>query len=221
MSLKTSYLILYNLVQFIGVLTVCVSIVRFNVDHGKGVPLREVPIPGSYAIGEPMMKIVLMLQFLEIIHSLLGLTRGSLFAPMVQVGFKAFIFYVHMVTEPRLQDNKSCGALLFVWCLADSLRYPFYLMQLMGKSIYIVTWVRYSAWIILYPVGITLEAVVAYQNLDYLKKSGRLSYLLPNNLNISFDLVTFIQVYLYFGIFIGSYSMLKYMWFQRKKVLSR
>lgn len=196
-----------------------ISVARFNFDHGKGLSWSDFPISGSYAIGEPMMKVVMVLQFLEIFHSLVGLTRGSPFAPMVQVGFKAFIFYFLMITEPRVHDNKSSGAVLFIWCLADSLRYPFYLMQLMKKSIYPLTWLRYSAWIILYPVGITLEAVIAYQNLNYLTKSGRLSYPLPNNLNVSFDIVTFLRFYLYFGIFLGSYSMLNYMWCQRKKVL--
>lgn len=217
MSLKNTYLIVYNLVQFIGVLSVIISIARFNVDHGLS--WKDYPVQGSYSIGEPMMKIVMVLQFLEIIHSAVGLTRGSPFAPVVQVGFKSFIFYVLMMTEPRVQNNKSAGALLFVWCLADSLRYPFYLMQLTNKSVYLLTWIRYSAWIILYPVGITLEAVVAFQNMEYLTESGRFSYPLPNNLNISFDIVTFLRVYLYFGIFLGSYNMLKYMWYQRKKVL--
>ena len=221
MSLKNNYLILYSLVQLIGTLSVVISIVRYNVDHWKGYGWNELPIPGSYSMGEPMMKVVMILQFLEIVHCLTGLTRGSPIAPIVQVGFKAFIFHVLMITEPRVHGNRSTGALLFIWCLADALRYPFYLMQLMDKSIHILTWIRYSAWIILYPLGISLEAVVTYQNFDYLIQSGRLSFPLPNRLNVSFHIVTFLKAYLYFGIFLGSYTMLRYMWNQRKKVLSK
>ena len=226
MSLKSSYLILYNLIQFIGNVCLIVSMIKYNVDHGlskTGCTFRRWPIPGTYEMGSPILRILLLMQWLEILHSLFRLSKGSPFASLMQVGFKSVVFFTFLDSyhaDEIVRGSKAAGALLLVWSLADAIRYPFYLMSLLHADYYAVKWLRHSAWIILYPVGISLEAVVVYHSIPHIRRTGRLRLDMPNQLNMAIDPVLLINLYLYVGIVLGSYSMLTYMASQRKKALA-
>jgi very-long-chain (3R)-3-hydroxyacyl-CoA dehydratase len=120
-----------------------------------------------------------------------------------------------------VKDSRVAGLLLLTWTVGDTIRYPFYIQTVLGRNVKIITWLRYSAWIVLYPIGILAEAVVIYSNLEDIKRTGRYSFPLPNMLNVSFDPIIAIYSYLFGFLFIASYFMLGYMWRQRKRVLGQ
>ena len=92
-------------------------------------------------------------------------------------------------------------------------RYPFYILGLLGREIHILTWLRYTAWMPLYPAGLATEGLytnkenlffncyilpagIIYRSLPYITKSKIWSLELPNVLNFSFDFAAFLWLYL-------------------------
>ena len=59
--------------------------------------------------------------------------------------------------------------------------------QELGIVPYVSLWLRYTAFIVLYPLGISSELALVWLALPHIKSSGLLSYPMPNALNISFD----------------------------------
>jgi very-long-chain (3R)-3-hydroxyacyl-CoA dehydratase len=210
---KTVYLVGYNLIQWLAFSYVVGSLVyRLAINGLEGVP-------GAYQSVATVFRLLFIGQSLEILNPLLGVTRGSPFAAMVQIGFRSFLLFALIDAEPRVQDNKSVAFLILTWSVGEVIRYPYYLVALLGGEDRVLTWLRYSAWILLFPIGFTLEAIVTCQNLYFLEESQRLSLLLPNPFNVSFSLPIFLKMYLSIGIWIGGGGLLSYMYAQRKKVL--
>ena len=214
-SLKRGYILVYNLVQLIGNLCVIASITRFIIDN-RGVT-------DSYHLGAPIIQVLLGLQWLEIIHTLVGLAKGSPVTSFMQVFGKSIVFFVFLNSKDvpsEVTSSWTSGILLLAWSWGDSLRFLFYLQNQLGFNLRLIVWLRYSGWIILYPVGILAEGVTLLLNIYSLKKTERLSYSLPNQLNISFDPVSAIYVYVCLILPLGGFKMLSYMWSQRIKALS-
>lgn len=213
---KKGYLLLFNVTQLIGNLCVVLSITRFMVEHKTGID--------SYHLGADMIKVLLALQWLEILHAALGLAKGSPVTSFIQVFGKSVVFFAFLASPAVpsvVTSSMTSGLLLLAWSLADFIRFLFYFHNQIGLSMFFVTWLRYSAWIILYPIGIACEGVTLLLNLDSIKSSGRFNYPLPNQANISFNPV--IAIYVYVGLLLpmGSYKMLSYMWSQRKRSLGK
>ena len=97
---------------------------------------------------------------------------------------------------------------------AVTCRYPFYILTLLNKDVYVLTWLRYTAWILLYPAGIATEgdlwvcifffltplflliASIIYHSLPHVTRTEIWSLRMPNNLKFAFDFVAFLWIYL-------------------------
>lgn len=75
-------------------------------------------------------------------------------------------------------------------------RYPYYISQLYKQDIYALTWLRYTIWIPLYPLGVLCEGVVVLRNIPFFEETKRLSVSLPNEWNFAFHMPTFLKLYL-------------------------
>jgi very-long-chain (3R)-3-hydroxyacyl-CoA dehydratase len=214
-SLKKGYLLLYNATQLIGNFCVIVSIARFMIEHKTSTD--------SYHLGSNMIRILLTLQWLEILHTIIGLAKGSPVTSFCQVLGKSIVFFAFMdssAVPSEVTSAKTSGILLLAWALGDSIRFLFYFQNQIGLSLSSITWIRYSAWMVLYPIGITCEGITLLLNLGSLKSSGRFAYPLPNHLNISFDPSIAIYIYVVVILPMGSHKMLSYMWSQRQRALA-
>lgn len=90
-------------------------------------------------------------------------------------------------------------------------RYPYYISQLYKKEIYILTWLRYTMWIPLYPLGIICESIVILRNIPYFEETQKFTISMPNEWNFAFHLPTFLRVYLLFLTFPGMFFVMKHM----------
>ena len=45
------------------------------------------------------------------------------------------------------------------WALSDIIRYTYYIQKLLKKNFYIIEYIRYTAFIILYPIGYLGEII--------------------------------------------------------------
>lgn len=95
---------------------------------------------------------------------------------------------------PSVQRSPFAAGMLLCWATGEVIRYPWYAATVAGKCPAWLTWLRYSAFIPIYPAGVVSELVVMYQALQPLAKAGLWSVSMPNKWNFGFDYVLFMKV---------------------------
>lgn len=202
---KKVYLVLYNLFQFVGytyVLSVLgVRYMKHDYDS----------VVGTYENVGGAMRFLQLLQYLEVMHPLFGYTRGGVLVPFLQVSGRAFVLFVMIEAEPRMQTKPVVFYLFVMWSTIEVVRYPFYIAQLYKKEIYILTWLRYTMWIPLYPIGIICEAIVILRNIPYFEETQKFTISMPNEWNFAFHMPNFLRFYLLVLTFPGMYFVMSHM----------
>ena len=90
-----------------------------------------------------------------------GLVKG---APNKENAIKL----VEFLLSKEAQEHWSLYLMVISWCLAEIPRYLFYMFNLaLGDVPFPVFWWRYSAFMILYPTGITGEIFQIWKSLTY------------------------------------------------------
>lgn len=214
MKISKAYLILYNVSLVIGWGLIFLKAVIHISEKNS--------FSGLYEEVEFWLKVSQTAALLELVHSMAGLVRSSIFTALPQVASRLFI--VWLILDPLLMKDEvaknSIGfpMLLFAWSITEIIRYSFYACSLLDTVFYSMQWCRYSFFLILYPMGVSGELISVYHSLPSAKKSQFFSLQLPNQLNFSFDFVWF--CYSLYLIYIpGFYHLFTYMLGQRKKVL--
>ncbi|XP_043263310.1 very-long-chain (3R)-3-hydroxyacyl-CoA dehydratase-like isoform X2 [Colletes gigas] len=187
---KKVYLIIYNLCQFVGFLYI-LTIMGIMYSRDGPVSMKETYM----AVGNPI-KFIQLLQFLEVMHALFGYTKGSALMSFVQVGGRAFILFSMIEAEPRMQTKPVVFYLFLVWSTVEIVRYPYYIMQLLNIEISFLTWLRYTIWMPLYPLGFLCEGIIILRNIPYFEETLKFSLSLPNSWNLSFHFPSFLKIYL-------------------------
>jgi len=95
------------------------------------------------------------------------------------------------------------------------------LAQLLGREVGLLTWLRYTIWIPLYPMGILCEGIIVLRNIPYIDETKRFTVEMPNQWNITFDMVLFLKIYLLLLILPGSYLVMSHMAKLRSKKLGK
>ncbi|KAJ6636308.1 Very-long-chain (3R)-3-hydroxyacyl-CoA dehydratase [Pseudolycoriella hygida] len=210
---KTVYLILYNLIQFIGFLYIFIVMsIRFYRDGHDS-------MKGTYETVGNAFKFIQILQYLEVMHPLFGYTKGDAVMPFIQVTGRNFILFVMINAEERMQTKPVIFYLFMIWSGIELVRYPYYITSLMKKNIGLLTWLRYSLWIPLYPLGILCEGIIILRNIPYFEETNRFTVQMPNKWNATFDMVLFMKIYLIILILPGAYFMMNEMRKTRTKKL--
>ena len=135
------------------------------------------------------------IQGLEILHTLLGWSKGTLMFTVLQnLGRFLFLF---IVVAPH-QSAHVCPPLTMVclaWSAIEVVRYPFYTLQLLNLKLEFMTWLRYTAWIPLYPTGILSEILTLVYTLPEIDSKKIFDLELPNKFNVSFNLGFVLRIY--------------------------
>ncbi|XP_065912935.1 very-long-chain (3R)-3-hydroxyacyl-CoA dehydratase 3-like isoform X3 [Dysidea avara] len=156
----TGYLLIYNCVQWSGFVLILVNIMLLAL-KGKGSMKNVYDTTGS------MMRFCVLLAGLEIVHVQLKMVKGGLLPTTAQVCVvcsmyvhvlgRMFILFVIVAPLPIIQTNRVVTILFVCWSSIEVIRYPFYILALLNREIYMLTWLRYTAWIVLYPAGLATE----------------------------------------------------------------
>lgn len=171
-------------------------------------------------VGNPM-KFIQILQFLEVMHPLFGYTDNSPMVPLLQVGGRAFILFCMIEAEPRMQSKPVIFYVFLAWSSVEVVRYPYYISRLFKVDIGILTWLRYTVWMPLYPLGFLCEGIIVLRNIPYFEETNRFTINLPNSWNFAFHFPTFLRLYLILLCLPGMYFMMSYMNKQRRKKLMK
>ena len=93
------------------------------------------------------------------------------------------------------------------------------MLRVYDIDIGLLTWLRYTLWVPLYPAGFICEGVIALRDIPYFEETEKFSVLLPNSWNFSFYFPTMLRLYLLFGYFPILYTMMWHMYHLRCKRL--
>lgn len=210
---KTVYLVLYNLLQFIGFLYIIIVMsIQYYRDGASS-------IPDTFKNVGNAIKFCQLLQYLEVMHPIFGYTRGGALVPFLQVTGRSFVLFIMIDYEERMQTKPVVFYLFYVWSLIEIVRYPYYLSQLLKFEFKLLTWLRYTIWIPLYPLGVLCEFIIILRNIPYFSETNRFSMELPNKWNFTFHMPTFLYIYLLLLILPGIYFMMTHMSAVRSKKL--
>ncbi|KAF0301360.1 Very-long-chain (3R)-3-hydroxyacyl-CoA dehydratase [Amphibalanus amphitrite] len=212
-NFRESYLIMYNLWQLLGFAVILGKLAfRYRLE-GEDSMLKAYDTVGVN------MKLAQGLQVLEILHPLFGMTRGGVLEPLMQVTGRNLMLFVVLEGEPRMQTKPAVFYLFVVWSLVEVVRYPYYTLRIIRREVSFVTWLRYTIWIPLYPLGFITEGVLYLRALPYFEETGRFSLAMPNAANMAFHFPTVLKALLLCAFMPGILVVMRHMYRQRRKVI--
>ncbi|XP_032457741.1 very-long-chain (3R)-3-hydroxyacyl-CoA dehydratase isoform X1 [Nasonia vitripennis] len=212
---KKVYLIFYNLFQCIGFIYILsVMGIRYYRDGSDS-------IRHTYEVVGNPMKFIQILQILEIMHLVFDYTRGNPLITTLQVGGRAFILFFMIEAEPRMQTKPVVFYIFLVWSVVEVIRYPYYMTNLLNVKISALTWLRYTIWMPLYPLGFVFEGIIVLRNIPYFEETEKFTIDLPNSWNFAFYFPTFLRIYLLMLCFPGMFAMMTHMNSARYKKLGK
>ncbi|PAV57136.1 hypothetical protein WR25_26157 [Diploscapter pachys] len=203
------WLLAYNTMMFLIHLVIIVDLWK---ERQKGT--------FSYASHFEIFRLATTLQIIDLLHGLAKLTQTDVRSGALQVFGRLFILYsIH--ANPNLYIKTATYVLLVVYAVIETIRYPYYGLRAFNYELYAVTWLRYNAWIVLYPLGFVCEAISMYQSIPYFWSSDKWSLHLPRPLNFSISFAYFMSLTLFGVLPYAAYHLLNHMAAQRRAKFGR
>lgn len=125
-------------------------------------------------------------QLMEVVHAALRFVPSNPVQTFIQILSRLVVVWGILVPIPEARDSVGVPLLLVAWCIAECTRYFYYGFNVYNAAPYISTWLRYSLFIVLYPMGVSGELITLYHSLPLIQRHKMLELALPNRLNISF-----------------------------------
>lgn len=148
---------------------------------------------------------------LEVVHVILGKVRSPLVTTASQVASRLLIVLgiFQLLPDSPANTHWVYVSLLLAWSVTEVVRYKYYYNNLQdaARVPYYLTWLRYSLFYVLYPVGVASEMTIVYMSLPEARK------LSPYYL--------WLLTAILFTYPPGLYSLYTYMIKQRRKVLAK
>ncbi len=189
------YLVGYNLILFLA----WSLFFAWQIAHGFVLDKVSVTI----------LNIAQVVALLEILHAKQGWVKSPLFTTALQISSRVFVLFWLNVIPAEHQVNilgiSGITVVSVAWSITEMVRYSYYATSLFNKEIKWLTFLRYTLFILLYPIGVTGEGMIL------------LSVLKWNNYEIMItNFVIAVVMLSYLPFFPKLYG---YMWQQRRKKL--
>lgn len=211
-ALSKFYLASYNLGQTLGWSYILYQIIQHYIN-----PSRE-------TLWDKTELAVIIFQnaaVLEILHAATGLVPSNVIITTFQVFSRVMVVGVILATPYKYAAaSPGLPLALLAWSITEIIRYFYYFAHLVNFVPHILVWLRYTMFIILYPIGVTGELLCFYAAVQYSNANpDSWSYVLPNKWNFTFSyLYILITVMLaYIPLFPRLYM---HMFVQRRKILN-
>ncbi|CAA2987730.1 very-long-chain (3R)-3-hydroxyacyl- dehydratase 2 [Olea europaea subsp. europaea] len=172
--MQTFYLFFYNLFQALGWLISLFKIL--------GNFLSTKSVSGTYASAGELIRLLQAIAFLEVIHGAIGIVPSGVLLPLMQWGGRTHYLLAIVRRIHEVQELPSVFITFFAWSLSEIIRYSHYALNCLGTPPYWITYTRYTAFIVLYPIGVFPgEMWLMYQALPFIKKKNLYANRLPLN----------------------------------------
>lgn len=198
-------ILLYNIAQLFGWLLVLKKTMTLVVNDDYKV-LQDATLV-------KILEVVQTVQFLDILFALLGISTTKIGPSLIHLtGRNLVVWFVF----PYASDSIYPSFAIIPWCLADCIRFANYISDSLALKIHLLKALRYNAFIVLYPAGLTGEYLSAGDAKKYIqnhKKDEHVNILghgLP--IKVLWILITFRYI---------AYPGLAYMYLHMLKLRSR
>ncbi|TKR72731.1 hypothetical protein L596_020137 [Steinernema carpocapsae] len=207
---QSLYLCFYNVIMYLIHLFVVLRI-------GYGLSTRGLNyVDEFWHENVAWIRLATTLQYVDVAHAILGMTKSGYQAALVQVSGRLAMTYI-LAGCDHLTTSWTTLFLVLDWFAIECFRYPYYALSVIKIENYWATWLRYSAWIPLYPTGLTLEFISMARAIPLYYSTGQYGFEMPNFFNMSFNFGVFLAVFL-IGVFpFIAFYLLSHMKHQRAK----
>ncbi|CAM9216748.1 unnamed protein product [Choristocarpus tenellus] len=206
--LLKAYLMLYNIFTARGWIQVFFQL-SYALLKGEGTL-------GAVNAMRSTVEMLQLISTLEFLHSFLGLVKSSpVNLIMQQIGGRDLALFSMVTAIPATRDSPWVLLMFAAWTFSEIIRYPYYALLLIGECPASLHWLRYSAFIVLYPLGFAGELGTWIVGMPYMKEMGL--YEIPGLPSGSVSWVLYAYLVLAFGF--GAPKLYTHMLRQRKKQL--
>ena len=213
------YLDAYNFIQFLGWSAINILTLASGTFSVFEIPL----VSNLLKFFQTLMLLDVILR--QIVHGLLKISGSPVAPSFFQVVGRNLVVYCFMDLNPSVCFTQSSWifGVSMMWSTSEMIRYSSYLAQSFKITPKWLMWLRYSVFIVIYPIGVFSEVMVftgAYPKIA--KCCPRVfSYEMPNEYNFSFDFLYFLVICVLPGYVLGFPFLYTYMLSQRKKRLGK
>lgn len=103
---------------------------------------------------------------LEVFHALMKWVKSPVVTTFIQVSSRIFILilinFLFAHDFPEYFGLNGLHLAIFAWSFTEIVRYSYYLSLLYKKTIHLLTFSRYTFFIVLYPIGVIGELMILY-----------------------------------------------------------
>ncbi|XP_074533651.1 very-long-chain (3R)-3-hydroxyacyl-CoA dehydratase [Halichoeres trimaculatus] len=209
-SLKTGFLFMYNLVQFLGFSWIFVNMTVRLFIFG-----RDSLYDTFHAISDVMF-FCQILAAVEVLNAAFGVVRTGVIPTLIQVVGRNFVLFIIFGSLEKMHNQPVVFFVFYLWSSIEIFRYPFYMLGCFNTEWKTLTWLRYTVWIPLYPLGVIAEAVAVIQSIPIFDETKLLSIPLPKAIGTSISFSYFLHIYLVL-MFLGLVINFRHLYKQRKK----
>lgn len=212
-NFKTGFLLLYNLVQFLGFSWIFVNMsVRVII-------IGEDSLYDTFHSMADMMFFCQILASVEVLNAAFGVVKTGVVPTLIQVVGRNFVLFIIFGSLEEMHNKPVVFFVFLLWSAIEVFRYPFYMLACLNTEWRTLTWLRYTVWIPLYPLGVLAEAVAVIQSIPMFDKTRLFSLPLPKAIGTSISFSRFLHIYLIL-MFLGLFFNFKHLYKQRRKRFS-
>ncbi|XP_020113939.1 very-long-chain (3R)-3-hydroxyacyl-CoA dehydratase 2 isoform X2 [Ananas comosus] len=126
------------------------------------------PLESSSVSLEGLLQAV---SFLESIHAAVGLVPTGVLVSLMQWGGRTHFLLAIVRQIPEVQSHPSVFITFTAWCMSEVIRYSHYALSCIRICPWWLTYLRYTAFIFLYPIGVAPgEMWLMYEALPFVKE---------------------------------------------------
>ncbi|CAB1331773.1 unnamed protein product [Coregonus sp. 'balchen'] len=175
---KKGFLFTYNLVQFLGFSWIFVNMtIRLIV-------LGQDSLYDTFYTISDVMFFCQILASVEVLNAMFGVVKTAVVPAFIQVVGRNFILFIIFGSLDEMHNKAVVFFVFYLWSSIEMFRYPFYMLGCIDTEWKTITWLRYTIWIPLYPLGVLAEAVAVVQSISVFDQSRLFSIPLPKALGL-------------------------------------
>ncbi|OAY65964.1 Very-long-chain (3R)-3-hydroxyacyl-CoA dehydratase 2 [Ananas comosus] len=126
---------------------------------------------GAYASAGELICLLQAVSFLESIHAAVGLVPTGVLVSLMQWGGRTHFLLAIVRQIPEVQSHPSVFITFTAWCMSEVIRYSHYALSCIRICPWWLTYLRYTAFIFLYPIGVAPgEMWLMYEALPFVKE---------------------------------------------------
>ncbi|KAG9453653.1 hypothetical protein H6P81_006557 [Aristolochia fimbriata] len=177
--LSTLYLFSYNTLQAIGWAT------AFFIIISHFIPTKS--FNGAYAAAGDLVCLLQTSSFLEVIHGAIGLVPSGVLLPLMQWGGRTHFVLAIVRQIHEVQELPPVFIAFVAWSIGEVIRYSHYAFNCIGSCPAWLMYLRYTAFIVVYPVGVAFgEMWLMYEALPFIKAKNLYANHFNNKLPFSY-----------------------------------